>query len=258
MKLFSSQHYRIPTQGQRVMTLEDNPTDGKQVMKKGKSILIMAIPLLIFTLVGCATFKSEINGRFDSPSEKNYGADGVSVLFIFSHFRQTKGYDAIPKLDNKYQRIGGFDDFFQDALHEFSNIKLYSTFTEYASDVNEPERRAKKDSLMLEHDFVMKIKFMREKSFAKNFLGTIVSTVSLTLFPIPYKHSYSANLEIFDAKGHLVKSYSRNTSLTKWVQTFLIFIHPFHPERRKKEEIYVEFLHDIFKQIETENVLIKS
>jgi len=225
-------------------------------MKKGNSMLIITIPFLIFTLVGCATLKSEIKGRFDSPSEKNYGADGVSVFFIFSHYRQAKGYDAIPKLGTP--RIGGFDDLFQDALHEFSNIKKFSTFTEYASDVNEPERRAKKDSLMLEHDFVMKIKFMREKSFAKNFLGTLVSTVSLTLFPIPYKHSYSVNLEIFDAKGHLIKSYTRNASLTKWVQTFLIFIHPFHPERRKKEEIYVEFLHDIFKQIETEKVLIKS
>ena len=224
-------------------------------------MVVMAIPLLIFSPIGCATFKSEINGRFDSPSEKNYGADGVSVFFIFSHFRQTKGYDAIPKLDNKYQRVSGiweFDDIFQDVLQEFSNVKKFSTFTEYASDVREPERRSKKDSLMLEHDFVMKIKFMREKSFAKHFLGTFVSTVSLTLFPVPYKHSYSIDLEIFDAKGHLLKSYSRNNSLTKWVQTFLIFIHPFHPERRKKEEIYVEFMRDIFKQIETEKVLIKS
>ena len=40
-------------------------------------------------------------------------------------------------------------------------------------------------------------------------------------------------------------------------RTLLIFVYPFHPEQRKKEELYVEFLHDIFKQIEKENILKK-
>jgi len=226
-------------------------------MKVRNSIFIMFVLLFAIFLTGCATFKSKIKGEFISTGEKNYGADGVSVLFVFSHFRQTKGYDAIPKLDDKRQRIGGFDDFFQDALNEISNINKYSTFTEYASDVNEPERRAIKDSLISTHDYVMKIKFMREKSFTKHFLGKIVSSVSLTLMPIPYTYSYSVDLELFDSSGHLTKNYSRKAALTKWVQTMLIFMYPFHPEKRKKEEIYVDFLHDIFKQIETEKVLQK-
>ncbi len=226
-------------------------------MKVMNSIFKIFVLYFAFSLIGCATFKSEMKGKFDSTARKNYGAEGVSVFFIFSHLRQTKGYDAIPKLDKKYQRIAGFDDFFQDALKEFSNIKNYSTFTEYASDVNDSKRRAIKDSLMLSHDFVIKIKFLREKSFTTHFLGIIASTVSLTLLPIPYTYSYSVDLDILNSKGHLIKSYSREASLTKWVQTFLIFIHPFHPEKRKKEEIYVEFLHDIFKQIETEKVLQK-
>ena len=206
-------------------------------------------------LSSCATFKSDINGKFESKATKNYGADRVSVFFIFSHLSQTKGYDAIPKLDNKRQKIRGFDDFFQDGLNEFSNIKKYSTFTEYASDVNEPKRRAIKDSLKLIHDYVMKIKFMREKSFTTHFLGSIASTLFITLLPIPYTYSYSVDVNLLNSKGHLIKDYSRKASLTKWVQTFLIFIYPFHPEKRKKEEIYVEFLHDIFRQIETEKVL---
>jgi len=226
-------------------------------MKVKNLIFKMFILYFAFSLVGCATFKSEIKGRFDSTVGKNYGADGVSVFFVFSHLNQTKGYDAIPKLDDQRQRIWGFDDFFQDALNEFSNIKNYSTFTDYASDVNDPERRAMKDSLMLTHDFVMKIKFMREKSFTTHFLGKIASTLSLTLLPIPYTYSYSIDVNILNSKGHLIKNYSRKASLTKWVQTFLIFVYPFHPEKRKKEEIYVEFLHDIFKQIETEKVLKK-
>ena len=64
------------------------------------------------------------------------------------------------------------------------------------------------------------------------------------------------NADIFNSKGLLIKSYERNASLTKWVQTFLFFFYPFHPEKRKKEEIFVEFLHDIFKQIETEKILL--
>jgi hypothetical protein len=209
-------------------------------------------------MMNCATFKSELKGKFDATPEKNFEAGGVSVFFLFSHYRQTKGWDAIPKLDNQRERIDGFDDFFQDALNEFSNISSYSTYTEYASDVNDPNRRAQKDSLMKKNDFVMKIKFMREKSFAKNFLGTLVSGLSLTVIPIPYTYSYSMNLDLYNSNNQLLKTYSRKATLTKWVQTLLVFIYPFHPEQRKKEELYVEFMHDVFKQIESEKILEKN
>ena len=226
-------------------------------MKKSKEKLTFFIILFILTLTSCAAFKSSIKGKYSAPAQKNYGADGVSVLFIFSHLRQTKGYDAIPKLDDKYQRIGSFDDFFQDALSEFSNVKSYATFTNYASDVNEPERRALKDSLEKIHDFIIKMKFKREKSFSKYFMGAIVSTATATLFPVPFTNSYSVNVELFNSQGQLIKTYSRKSSIAKWVQSLLIFLYPFHPEKRKKEEIYVQFLHDIFKQIESEKVLKK-
>jgi len=226
---------------------------------KAYQLILVALMLAASQLItGCATFKSEIKGKLVSASEKNYEADRVSVLFIFSHFRQTRGLDAIPKLDNPRERIYGFDDFFQDALNEFSNIQSYATFTEYASDVNDPARRVLKDSLMHSHDYILKMKFMRQKSFAKNFLGTLASSMSLTLFPIAYTYSYSVSAELYDSQGHLLKNYSRSAALTKWVQTLLIFIYPFHPEQRKKEELYVQFMHDIFKQIEAEKILKHS
>ncbi len=222
---------------------------------------IISLPILLLlvnlSLLSCAAFKSSLKGKYASPAQKNYGADGVSVLFVFSHLRQIKGYDAIPKLDDRYQRISGFDDFFQDALNEFSNVKSYATFTDYASDVNEPKRRALKDSLEKSHDFIIKMKFSREKSFSKYFLGVIVSTVTATLFPVPYTSSYSVNVELFNSKKQLVKTYSRQASIGKWVQSLLIFLYPFHPEKRKKEEVYVAFLHDIFRQIESEKILRK-
>jgi hypothetical protein len=223
-------------------------------MKKSSLLILLSV---MFSLTHCATFKSDMIGKYDKNSEKNFRAEPVCLLMIFSHYRQTTGLDAIPKLDDQRQRIGGFDDFLVDALNELSNIKRYSTYTEYASDVNDPSRRTQKDSLMRQHDYIMKMKFMRKKSFTKNFLGTLISSTSLTLFPIAYTYKYSLDAELYDSKGQLLKTYSRNASLTKWVQTLLIVVYPFHPEQRKKEELYVEFLHDVFKQIEQEKILQK-
>jgi hypothetical protein len=227
----------------------------KEVLVKKKVFISIALILgIVFS--NCATFKSKMVGKHDVEGGKNYGAVGVKVLFAFSHYRQIRGYDAIPRLDNKYQRISGFDDFFNDALNEFSNISQYATFTDFSSDVNEPGRRALKDSLMSTHDYVVKIKFMRQKSFSKYFLGAIASSLTLSLVPIPYRNSYSVDVEILNSQRQLIKTYSRKAALTKWVQTLLIFAYPFHPEKRKKEELYVEFLHDIFQQIETERVFV--
>lgn len=221
--------------------------------------LALVIFILYFTLLmtGCATFKSDMVGQFTSPAEKNIAAEPVTVLFNFSHLHQTKGLDAIPKLDKQYERIDGFDDIFKDALKEFSNIKSFDTFTDYAGDVNDQARRVKKDSMMQKNNYVIKMQFMREKSFAPYFLGMITSSISLSLIPVPYANSYSVTADVYNSKGQLLKNYSRNASLTKWVQSLLIVVYPFYPEQRKKEELYVQFMHDIFKQIETEKLLKK-
>jgi hypothetical protein len=204
---------------------------------------------------GCATFRSEIRNQFKGDAEKNYNAEKVNVLFIFSHFKQIKGYDAIPKLEKKHQIINDFDDLFFDAFNELTNVKSYSTFTEFASDVADPQRRHTRDSLMTANDYVVRVKFLKESSFVKHFLGTIVSCIG-TLIPIGYSKDYSVVVDVYNQADVLVKSYTRQASLTMWVQGLLIFIYPFHTERRKQEEIYIAFMHDIFKQIETEKVLI--
>lgn len=226
-------------------------------MKK-MQLVFPGLMILAQLLAGCATFKSDLRGKYPAAPVRNLGADPVSVLFIFSHSRQTRGLDAIPKLEKQHERLTGFDDFFQDALNEFSNIQSYATFTEYAADVNDPARRALKDSLIHQHDFIIKLKFRREKSFAKHFLGTLTTSLSLTLLPIPYQNTYSTTVELFDAQQHLLKTYTRSATLTKWVQSLLILVYPFHPEQRKKEELYVAFLHDIFRQMESEKILKKA
>ena len=220
------------------------------------STLTIAIILLVTLFItGCATFRSGIEGEFVGAGEKNYGAEKVSVLFIFSHFKQAKGYDAIAKMESERQIIDDFDDLFIDAMGELSNVGRYSTYTEFASDVGDSKRRAEKDSMIATHDYIFRIKFNRENSFVQHFLGNVFSTVSATLLPMPYSMDYSTTVDVFNSEDILIKSYTREASLTKWVQTMLIFIYPFHTEERKKEEIYIECMHDIFKQIETERII---
>jgi len=222
-------------------------------MNKSFVLLITFLAAAIL-ISGCASFRTGIEGEFTSTSEKNFGADKVSVLFVFSHFKQSIGYDAIPKYD--YRQIDDFGDLFGDALTELSNIRRYTTFTESATDYQKPKRRAEKDSLITTHDYVMRIKFSKEKSFVKFFLGELFATASATVIPISFSQDYSIALDLYNSEDILIKSYTREASLTKWVQTFLIFIYPFHTEKRKEEEIYIAFMHDIFKQIETERVLV--
>jgi len=221
-----------------------------------KSRFITTAVLALLLLTGCATFRSGVEGEFNGEGEKNFGAEKVDVLFIFSHYKQSKGYDAISKLENKYQIIKDFEDLFIDACKEFSNLDRYSIYTEYASDVSNPKRRVEKDSLIDASDYVMRVKFMQENSFAKHFLGTLFSSLTVTVLPMPYKRNYSIEVDVFNSEDVLIKSYNRQASMTKWVQTMLIFVYPFHTEKRKEEEIYINLMHDIFKQIETEKVLL--
>lgn len=203
----------------------------------------------------CATFRSDMEGRFDSPGRENVGAEKVSVLFLLKHVRQARGLDAIPKLDSQGQIVRDFDDLFLDAMTELSNVESYATFTEFASDVSKPERRAKRDELIAESDFIVRIDFLREHSFVKHFLGYVVSTVSITAIPVPYSRSFSIDVHVHDADGNRLESYQRSASLTRWSQLFMIVLQPFHTEAIKKEQIYIETLHDVFRQMETERIL---
>ncbi len=218
-----------------------------------KTAIILALTLPFFS--GCASFRSNLQMGFEGQPKHNSDAKQVSVLFVFSHVHQTLGYDAIPKLQPKREALEDFDDIFTDALREFSNIRKYDTFTDDASDVNQPERRTKKDSLTTVDDYTIKVRIETTKSFAGQFLGTLFSTVSATILPIPYTWRHHLIAEVYNHDRKLIATYERRASLTKWVEAGLIFAYPFYPEERKREEIYMMFLHDTFKQIESEGVL---
>jgi hypothetical protein len=218
---------------------------------------LLAIIAVLLLTARCATFTSDMKGSPGTAPAANLGADRVRVLFQFRHVHRTLGLDAIPKLEEPHERLRGFDDFFGDALRELTNVGSYATFTESSADVNDPARRALRDSLAARSDFTVRLSFMRTRSFSRLFLGSLVSTAGLTVIPVPYGNAYSVTAEVTDRDGRLVLRCERNASLTKWVQGFLIFAYPFHAEQRKKEELYVRFMHDVFRQIETEKALTR-
>lgn len=196
-----------------------------------------------------------MEGASGLEASKIPGADPVDVLFVSRHLTQTRGLDAIPKLQNHWQIMDGYDDILLDATKEFSNLNRYAAYTEFSSDMSDPDRIKLKDSLMTNYKLRIVMEFRNEKSFVNYFLGAIGSTVSLTLIPIPYTHEFHLNVDVYDSEGRYKKSYTRSAKTKKWVQALLLPIYPFHTEVRKVEEIYVDFLHDVFREIEQDKIL---
>ena len=220
-------------------------------------IVRLALPLLLIVLLtGCAASRSQVTGAFNQPSEKNLGADKVSVFFQFRHLSQEHGFDSIPKL--QAQGVKDFDNLFRDALVEMSNVSSYVTFTEAPSDVSNPKRRQEFEKLRSEHDFTLKVDFFEESSFKQQCLSGTISLLSLTLIPMPYTWEYTITANLSDKNGKQAGTYQRKATLDNWMQALLIFAYPFYPIEGVREEIYEESLHDIFRQIETEKVLKKA
>jgi len=248
---------------------------GPKLRMRGLSgLLLLTVLLVLGSLAGCAASRSKMTGIFDRPTEKNIGADKVSVFFLFKHLEQEHGFDSVPKLkatgaavldsswdeafpELKYSGANDFENLFRDALAEISNISKYDTYTESPQDVNSPSRRQRCKELRESHDYTLEIEFFEESSFKQQFLSGTITLLTLTVVPMPYSWYYTITANLYDRESKLVRYYQRKATLSNWVQTFLIFAYPFHPLEGKREEIYKESLHDIFRQIETEKVLRK-
>ncbi|HBH87530.1 MAG TPA: hypothetical protein DDY17_08030 [Syntrophaceae bacterium] len=230
-----------------------------RISKRRSRELRWAMPLIVLLLAGvlsgCAASRSEMSGIFDRTTEKNLGAEKVSVFFLFRHLEQNHGFDAIPKI--KTQGVKDFDNLFRDALSEISNISPYATFTDSPTDVYKPERRQEVDTFRHSHDYTLEVDFLEESSFAQQCLSGTISLLSLTLIPMPYSWDYTISANLYDKKGTQLRSYKRKATLNNWTQALLIFVYPFYPMEGKRELIYKDALHDIFRQIETEKVLKK-
>lgn len=223
-----------------------------------KELRVIFLVCILMLLSSCVTFRSDIKGKYTGEIKKQNTNGPVTVLFVFSHVKQVKGLDTVPKLQKKYGVIGDFNIIFSDALREFNNLKQYDMFTDDPDDVNEPKRRLKKDSLMTSNDYTIQVRIEKTDVFYKQFFSTSIATVTATMFPVPYTTKYTLEAKVFNNQRKLINTYHRETTLSKWVQTLLIFAYPFYPEEREIEETYVILLHDVFKQIENEGILIKQ
>jgi len=199
---------------------------------------------------GYAASRSQVSGLFDQPGEKNYGAEKVSVFFLFSHLAQRHGFDSIPKFQN--QGIPDFNNIFRDALTELSNVGQYTTFVEMPGDVNLPKRRQEIEEDRKTHAYTIEISFFEESSFKQQCFSGLIALLSLSAIPMPYSWDYTITANVNDQLGRMLHSYTRQATLDNWVEVFLMFAYPFHPLEGKREAIYAESLHDIFKQIESE------
>jgi len=101
---------------------------------------------------------------------------------------------------------------------------------------------------------VVSVRILEEYSFVRQFFGQVISTVSVTLLPVPYTTRYSIEVEVMQADSR-VASYRRSSSKTMWVQAFLLFIQPFHNDTIVRERIYINLLHDVFRELEADGVL---
>lgn len=222
---------------------------------KLRMLLLPAIFMLIVALSGCAASRSEIVGAYTSPAVKNIGEEKVSVFFQFRQLQQEHGFDASQKL--KTFPVKDFPNIFRDALDEFSNIRSYDTDNELPSDVDNPKRRQQREELRKNNDYTLEINILEESSFKQQCFSATISLLTLTLFPMPYSWDYTMDAKLFDKSGRLLQRYHRGAKLDNWLEAFLIFAYPFYPIEGKREEIYSGFLHDVFRQIESEKVLKK-
>lgn len=219
-------------------------------MRRSPILLLLICAALA---AGCAASRSDIEGSFKGTAARGGSPTPVSVLFVFRHLSQQHGFDTIPKL--QFAGVKDFDNLFRDALSEIGNISRYETFTELPDDVNNPKRRETLAAARANADYSIQIDLLEESSFEQQFLSGTISLLSMTVIPMPYDWDYTISAQISASDGRRVASLQRNATLTNWMETFLVFAYPFYPLEGKREEIYSDSLHDIFREIESEGLL---
>ncbi len=221
-------------------------------MKKNLLIYLL-LSIILLPLTGCVSFRSDVQGLYTSQSSITKKKP-VKVFFDLYHYKKDSGLDVIPKLLN-YPGTGDFDDIFKESLKQLTNIGGFETFTNYARDISDKARLQKRDSAVSRADYTVKIEIFRDKSFAKHFLGGLVSTVSMTVIPIGFSWDYTTQISVIDNENSVIAKYTRSASVSTWWQFLATPFYPFYTEEKKTEEIYLEMMSDIFRQIDSESVL---
>ncbi|TFH00797.1 MAG: hypothetical protein E4H13_06560 [Calditrichales bacterium] len=218
-----------------------------------RSIFIGILFVYIVMLTGCAASRTDIVGLYGG-EQKFTKKQRVKALFDFFYYTKQTGRDAISK-SRSYSGVSGFNDIFKESIKELTNISEFETFYNLSDHIDDPEIRKQKEDKIERSDYVIKLEFLQENSFSKHVLGAIVSICSFDLIPIGYTWDYTFTATIIKKGEGIIGKYSRQASVTNWFQIALIVLYPFHPEEAKTEQVYLESLTNLFKQIEDENVL---
>lgn len=222
-------------------------------MKIKTGLLLLSFLIITVFISGCISFRSDLD-----PVEKRKNDEAslpkVSLFFHISHLEQDIGMDVVPKIINPRR---GFRDIFGESMKEISNIKSFSTFTDNENDIDDVKRRLMRDSLQSSADFTLQMTVRKERSFAKHFLADILSYGTLTIFPVGYSWNYVITVDVFNQSQKQVKTYSQFSQVTSWNEMLFVFIYPFYPKEVKIEEVYLESMRNIFRQIENDGILKK-
>lgn len=216
------------------------------------SFIVLLVFFASFLMTGCMSFRSGISGAYQKTVPPNPELQPVTVFFYFTHLEQAKGFDVVPKI---IQPRRGFKDILQESMKQISNVKSFATFTDAYDDIDNVNRRRMRDSLKENNDFTIHVTIKRENSFAKHFLADLFAWGSLSVLPMVYSWEYIYTAEVTGKNGIRIKHYERTAQLETWTQALLIFFYPFNPSEVKIEEIYLESLKDIFREIEADGVL---
>lgn len=222
-------------------------------MKRESVLFVLLALILILPFSGCVSFRSDVEGLYQKKAEYTKKPP-VKVFFDFYHYKKDAGMDVIPKLLDR-AGIPDFDDIFKEAFKNLSNISEFETYTNRSSDISDRLRLQKRDSAVYRADYTIKVEIYRDKSFINHFLGTMVSSVSATLIPVPYSWYYTINVSVINKDRDILAKYERKASVTTWYQLLLVPVYPFYTEDKKNEEIYIEMLSNIFRQLDSEGVL---
>jgi len=200
------------------------------------------------------SFRSDIDGLYVPASTTLQKLEPVSVFFRITHLEQEVGYDVVPKI---IRPARGFRDIFGESMNQLSNVRSFATFTDSDNDIDDVGRRAMRDSLRSANDVTIHLTIKRENSFAKHTLAMLVSYGTASIVPMGYSWDYIITADVYNSSGSKIRSYSRRSSLSTWYQAALVLVYPFFPSEMKIEEIYLESMENIFRQMEYEGTLKK-
>lgn len=206
-----------------------------------------------FALAGCAASLSPIEGRYARARARDGARQPFTVEFVVTHLEQSHGWDVVPK--HRPAVVEAFDEVLADAVTELRNLSGYTVVTDEGPK-GETEVQTRRE-FRTDRDYAIHLTILRESSFAAHAFWGLVAFSTGSLVPAPFRWVYTVRAEIYDSRGGAIADLRRSATVTNWIQTGLIVVYPFHPLEGKEEKLYSVALHDLFREMEAEGILVR-